>query len=41
VQIQLYVHGYGHNPSERRFRLAAACIMEAAVLLLLAVDYRK
>lgn len=41
VQIQFYVHGLGMNPSERRFRLTAAVVMEAAVLVLLATEYRK
>jgi hypothetical protein len=31
----------GLNPSERRFRLTAALVMEAAVLLMLAAEHRK
>ena len=41
LQIQMYLHGMGLNPAERRFRLTAAMAMEAAALLLLAAEYRK
>ncbi len=41
AQAQFYAHGMGLNPSERRARLGMAVVMEAAVLLALAADYRK
>ncbi|EFN52666.1 hypothetical protein CHLNCDRAFT_58798 [Chlorella variabilis] len=40
-EVQFYVHGLGLDPSERRFRLTAALVMEAALLLLLGSEYRK
>ena len=40
-QAQFYAHGLGLTPAERRFRLVAALVMEAAVLLLLGAELRK
>lgn len=40
-EAQFYAHGLGMNPAERRARLGLACVMEAAVLALLAAEYRK
>lgn len=41
MQAQFYVHGMGLTPAERRFRLSAALVMEAAALLLLVAEHRK
>ncbi|KAL4420506.1 hypothetical protein ABPG75_010162 [Micractinium tetrahymenae] len=40
-EVQFYVHGMGITPAERHFRLTAAIVMEAAVLLMLAAEYSK
>ena len=39
--LQFYLHGLGITPTERRTRLGLALVMEAAVVLLAALELRQ